>query len=78
MRFTVPGTYRYTCTPHPTMTGTIRVRAATRGGTTLPATDTVLSLSPDGGGSASGAPVALIGAGALLMGLAIARRRLAA
>ncbi len=74
VRFTVPGTYRYTCTPHPTMTGTIRVRAAS-GGSTLPATDAV---SPPGSiDTGPGAVVAttLLGAAALLVGLAIARRR---
>ncbi len=39
VRFTQPGTYAYICTPHPTMTGTIRVRAAS--GPTIPATDSV-------------------------------------
>jgi plastocyanin len=77
VRFTKPGTYRYACTPHPTMTGTIRVRAARGGGTTLPATDTAVSRAIDGGGAASGAPAALIAPAALLIGLAISRRLLA-
>jgi plastocyanin len=73
--FTVAGTYRYICTPHPTMTGTIRVRAAS-GGSGLPATDTIVSLSPDEQRVDAGAGPAMIAAGAtLLVALVIARRR---
>lgn len=31
VRFTIGGTYRFVCTPHPDMTGTIVVRAASSG-----------------------------------------------
>ena len=31
VRFTAPGTYRYICTPHPDMTGTVVVRSAGTG-----------------------------------------------
>lgn len=77
VKFTKPGTYAYVCTPHPTMTGSIRVRAGR--GPTDPPTDTV---APVGAVEAEAdpwaTPAALIVAAALLVGLAAARRRPAA
>jgi plastocyanin len=76
IRFTRPGTYRYICTPHPTMTGTIRVRAAA-GGATSPPTNTV-ALGAPGDAGMGAASAFLIAAVVTLVGLAIARRRLSA
>lgn len=73
VRFTQPGTYRYICTPHPSMTGTIRVRSAGPGPTDPP-TDSVAPASPlEAGGGPTYA--LLVSSAALLVGLAIARRR---
>ncbi len=71
IRFTQAGTYRYVCTPHPTMTGTIRVLAAQ-----LPATDTDAGI-PTPAGLDPGAVLALAG-GVLVVGLRLVRRRLLA
>ena len=49
VRFTQAGTYRYICTPHTSMTGTIRVRAASAGTTappTIPPTDVIVPGTP--------------------------------
>jgi plastocyanin len=78
VRFTKAGTYAYYCTPHPSMTGTIRVRTASGGGTpTIPPTDMVapvLPADPD-----SGPPMlswaVLAAAGLLVVAFTVPRRR---
>jgi plastocyanin len=76
VRFTQPGAYRYICTPHPTMTGTIRVRAASGGGApTDPPTDTIAPGIPADAGSGTPPWLALAAAGLLLLALTVPRRR---
>lgn len=76
VRFTKPGTYRYVCTPHPSMKGTIRVLAA-GGGPTDPPTDTMALGGPVAASSSAGAGAAVIGAAVALLLLAflVPRRR---
>lgn len=78
VRFTIPGTYRYVCTPHPTMTGTIVVRAATGAGP--PDTSTVSGNVDGGSGPADTGPggpggVALPGLLVVLLATRLLRRR---
>lgn len=61
-RFTSAGTYRYLCTPHPSMTGTVVVRAA--GVPAPPPTDTLDDVL---GATPGGLPLVAIG----LVGLAV-------
>jgi plastocyanin len=76
VRFTQPGTYRYICTPHPTMTGTIRVRAPSGGGgPTDPPTDTVALVIPADPGSGTPSWLALAAAGLLLLAFSVPRHR---
>lgn len=76
VRFTQPGTYRYVCTPHPSMTGTIRVRAASGGGgPTDPPTDTVAPSIPADPDNGTLAWLALAAAGFFLLVIAVPRRQ---
>jgi plastocyanin len=78
VRFTKAGTYAYYCTPHPSMTGTIRVRAASGGGTpTVPPTDIVAPVvptNPDGGAPTRSWAV-LAAAGLVVLAFTVPRRR---
>ena len=76
IRFTQPGTYSYVCTPHPSMTGTIRVRAASGGGNpTDPPTDTIAPGIPADSGSGAPPWLVLAAAGVLLILFTIPRSR---
>jgi len=77
VRFTRAGTYAYACTPHPSMTGTIRVRAGSGGGTpTDPPTDTIAPVVPtDPESSPPTLPwLVLAGAGLLVLAFTVPRR----
>ena len=75
VRFTVAGTYRYICTPHPSMTGTVIVRAATAGGSRPPDTDTTLAEDAGGSGDPPVTAFIVIGGLAYLVSARLLRRR---
>jgi hypothetical protein len=76
VRFNVAGTYRYICTPHPNMTGTVVVRAAS-GDLQPPNTDTAAVVELGAGASDTGPPgeLAILGLIAGLLTLWAFRRR---
>jgi plastocyanin len=74
IRFTIGGPYRYICTPHPSMTGTVIARAAVSGGLPPPNTDTAVAVDAGASGGSPWAAVAVIGGLAYLAAMRLLRR----
>jgi plastocyanin len=80
--FQAAGTFAYICTPHPAMTGTVIVEAPAGGGggggggaPTTPPTDSVGLSGPADGADLGPAIAGLLGAGLLVGGSLVVRRR---
>jgi plastocyanin len=73
--FDTVGTFAYHCSIHPTMNGTVVVKAASGGKPTTPATDTAALVAGDAGDAGPGV-IALLGLAAL-GGLLVTLRRTA-
>ena len=74
VRFSARGTYRYTCTIHPAMSGRVIVSAAGGSGATTPPTDPVRQSSSAASGTAAPIEAALLAA-VTALGFALVLRR---
>lgn len=75
VRFTVAGTYRYTCTIHPEMRSAVIVRGAGGAGATVPPANVAAAGPVSPARDATPAVVTILAAGAIAFGLALRRGR---